>query len=50
MRNLIVSLETILNDSLFKIYFQTMTGINASYDTLNNSNLPNFLCKCDTSN
>ena len=45
--SLILSPETILNDNLFK-NFQTMTAINASHDTLNNSNLPAFLYKCDT--
>ena len=41
MGSLILSLETILNDSLLK--FHTITAINASGDTLNNSNLPAFL-------
>ena len=43
MGSLIMSLGAILNDSLFKLNFQTMTAINASRDTLNNSNLPAFL-------
>ena len=47
--SLIFSLETILNDSLFKI-FQILREINASRDTLNNSNLLALLCKCDTVN
>ena len=47
MRSLILSLETILNDSLFKS-FKTVTAINAFRGTLNNSNLCAFLCECDT--
>ena len=49
MGRLILSPETILNDSLFK-NFQTVMAINAFRDTLNNSNLPAFLYKCDTIN
>ena len=48
MGSLILSLETILNDSYEN--FQTMTGINVSGDMLNNSNLLAFLYKCDTVN
>ena len=43
MGSLVLSLETLLN-------FQTMAGINTSNDTLNDSNLPAFLYKCDTMN
>ena len=45
--NLILSLETILNDSLLKIS-RLPRQLNDSRDTLNNLNLPAFLYKCDT--
>ena len=43
---LILSLETILNDGLLNC--QSLTAINAFRDRLNNSDLHNFLDKCDT--
>ena len=47
--SLILSLETILYDSQFKIS-RLKTTVNASRDSPNNANLPAFLYKCKTMN
>ena len=57
LETVIVTTKIVNSKSLRKIcrqllstmnVFQTMTASNASRDTLNNSNLFAFLCKCDT--
>ena len=44
-----LSLETVFNDSLFS-NFPDCNAINSFFDTQSNSNLYDFLYKCDTMN